>query len=67
MELLGFWRCQIVVIFQNLSLGWFTGIATAGYVKIRKNGPGEIVDLAIKHDDFPVSYLSLPEGIYIYI
>ena len=31
-----------------------------------ENGPGEIVDLAMKHDDFPVSYLSLPEGLYIY-
>ena len=35
----------------------------SGYVKIAiENGPVEIVSFSIRHGDFPVRYVKLPEG-----
>ena len=36
-------------------------------LKAIENGPVEIVDFPIKNGDFPMSYVKLPEGVYIYI
>ena len=35
-------------------------------LKAIENGPVEIVDFPIKNGDFPMSYVKLPEGVYIY-
>ena len=45
------------------NLGDYCNPLPSGYVKIAiENGPVEIVDFPIKNGDFPVRYVSLPEG-----